>query len=256
MMNPLTFTRCATRLAAAVLLGAAFAPAPARAASITVFWDRADFGFGAGYGVSVDTKDDAQNAGIPILPVTSLIGKPAPIVIGQTLDESTLNPPYPVGAGPATITSDWTATNTGYSDGSTTLNRYLVFERPITNTIDVNGQPQDVAYAPADVGLTLSNDGSGSGVDWVILALPVAGGNTLYYPAVSLGTLLVGSSSVDFPLLYTLHNPQVFQENFNYELGMPKWSLDFASIPIPEPSSGVLMIVGLLTIAGGRRKHS
>jgi hypothetical protein len=264
MIHPFTLTRLRTGLAAAVLLGAAVAPGLARAASTTVFWDQPGVLIngslvGTGFGVSQTTAQSAQAAGIPLVPVTSVIGLPPAITIGQTLDESTLNPAYPIGLGTATVTSNWTATNTGYTDGSTTLNRYLVFEHPMTNTILVNGQPQDVTYAPTDVGLTLSNDGNGSGADWIILSLPVAGGNTLYYPAVSLGTLPIGGSS-DFPLLYALKNAgsHVFQENFNYQLGMPKWSLDLASLPatVPEPSTGALMIMGLLAIVKGRRKRS
>jgi hypothetical protein len=259
MMNPLPLSRFGTTIAAAALLGSALASAPAHAASYTVFWDRADFGYGAGYGVSAATAQSANSAGIPTVRVASLLPQPSTLVVDHTLDPTTLNPPYPVGSGPATITSNWSATNgTGINaPGAPPQTLYLVYERPITNTIDVNGQPQAVTYAASDVGLTLSNDGNGSGVDWVILQVPVANNGSVYYPAVSLGTLANGAAAA-FPLFYTLNNPQVFRENFNYELGMPKWSLDFVSIPapIPEPSSGLLMLIGLLGIAGGRRKHS
>jgi hypothetical protein len=257
MTNPLRFS---SPFAAAVLLGSALASAPAHAASFTVFWDREAFGgFTSGYGVTQTTAQNASSAGIPIVNVSSVSAKPSTLVVQNTLDESTLTPPFPIGAGPATITSNWSATNnTGINSGGTPQNLYLVFERPGTNTIDLNGQPQSVTYNPADVGLTLGNDGNGLGVDWVILQVPVAGGNSVYYPAVSLGTLPNGALPLNFQLFYTLNNPQVFTENFNYLLGMPLWSLDFASItaPIPEPSSGVLMLVGLLGIARCRRQRS
>ena len=76
----------------------------------------------------------------------------------------------------------------------------------------------------------------------------------VYYPAVSLGNLANGANAA-FPLFYVLDNPQVFSESFNFELGMPKWTLSFVAVPIPEPASGLLVLVGLLGIAGGRRKR-
>jgi hypothetical protein len=259
MMNPLAFARLRTPVAVAALLGSALVSAPAHAASFTVFWDREAFGgFPSGYGLTETTALNANSAGIPILSIAaaSLQALPSSVPVNHVLDESTLSPPFPIGAGPATITSNWSATNnTGTNAGGTPQTLYVVYERPITN--DEHSPP--VTYNPADVGITLTNDGNGSGVDWVIFQIPVAGGNSVYYPAVSLGTLADGATAA-FPLFYTLNNPQVFTvpQSFNYELGMPKWSLDFVSItaPIPEPSSGVLMLVGLLGIAGGRRKRS
>jgi hypothetical protein len=262
MMTPLRLSRFGTTLVVVMLLGSTIASAPARAASFTVFWDAAAFGpYPSGYGVSQTTAQSANSAGIPIVSFSGLVGwNPNTLPINRTLDISTLTPPFPIGSTPATITANWSATNnTGLNNGTgPTQNLYLVFERPVTNDqFFVNGQQQLVTYNPADVGLTLTNDGSGSGVDWVILQVPVANNNAVYYPAVSLGPLANGAATA-FPLFYTLNNPQVFTENFNYALGMPKWSLDFVTnpAPIPEPSSGLLMLVGLLGIAGGRRKQS
>jgi hypothetical protein len=244
-------------LAASLLLGVVlFTSGPARAASITVFWDREDFGYGAGYGVRQTTAQAASSAGIPTVQVSSLDPWNSTLLpIDRMLDDASLNPAFPTGSTPATITSSWTATNDG---AGANQNLYLVFERPITNDqFYVNGQQQLVTYDPADVGLLLSNDGNGPAIDWVILQVPVDASTNVYYPAVSLGPLANGAAAT-YPLFYTLQNPQVFTENFNYKLGIPEWGLAFLSTaaPIPEPTSGVLFLVGLLGIAGcGRRKQ-
>ncbi len=261
MMGPLAISRLRSALAASALLALLhLAPAPASAVSFTVFYDRANFGFGAGYGVSQTTAQSANGAGIPIVQFSGLEQwDPDTLPVNHDLDESTLVLPTPVGSAPATVTSNWSATNqTGVNSGAQTQTLYLVYQRPITNAILLDGQSQNVTYDPADVGLTL-RFGEG-GLDWVILQVSSnpfdPGSIPVYYPAVSLGTLANGATAA-YPLFYTLDNPQVFQENFNYELGMPKWTLSFTSAaPIPEPSSGLLMLVGLLGIARARRKHS
>ena len=77
----------------------------------------------------------------------------------------------------------------------------------------------------------------------------------MYYPAVSLGTLAPGSS-VQFKLFYRLDQPQVFGETINLELGMPAWDLFFASNVVPEPSSALLLMLGLGALVAARRAGS
>jgi hypothetical protein len=254
MMGPLETSSIRSTLAAGAAL-ALLGVAPAGAVSTTVFWDNADFGFGTGYGVSQTSALAANAAGIPIVSAASLQPKPDSLVVDHNVDESSLVLPSS-GSNPATIRSDWTATN---NTGITDQNLYLAYVRPITNTIVLNGQSHTYTYDPSDVGLRLTF--GGSGVDWVILQVPSnpvdPNSIPVYYPAVSLGTLGSGAAQ-DFPLFYTLYNPQVFQGTTKDELGLPKWSLAFYSTaaPIPEPSSGVLMFIGLLGIAQARRKHA
>ena len=206
----------------------------------TVFWNGPTLEGKPGYGVGAATAASADAAGVPIVqPVGfQLHSDLDENDIGQALDPASLVTFGAPTISSLTITSTWTVHN---DTGAGLSNLYLVFERPVANG--------DVVYAPSDVGLTLGNE-------WVILQV-VAGATPVYYPAVSLGNLANGANT-DFPLFYTLHNPpQGFsQTNFNYELGMPKWSLFFVSAPIPEPASGVLVLIGLLGIAGGRRKRS
>lgn len=211
--------------------------APAGAVPGTVFWDGPTLAAGPGFGVSAAT---AASAGVPILPMANFPLAPTLTEdsIDQALDRTTLVTTGAPIITSLTITSTWTVLN---DTQSSLQNLYLVFERPIANG--------SVVYDPSDVGLTLSSD-------WVILQ-GVASGNPLYYPAVSLGSLASGAD-VDFPLLYSLHNPpQEFNRpDFNLELGMPAWKLFFVSTPIPEPASGLLVLFGLLGISVGRRKRS
>lgn len=208
--------------------------APAAALPATVFWDRADFGFGAGLGVSQAT---ANSAGVPIIQPGGLLplsaaGSPE---IGQSIASVALGDP-------ANITENWSALN---DTGTSLQNLYLLFVQPKPGTITLAGQSQSVTYETADVGLTL-------GSDWVIFQVDV-NSNPVYYPAVSLGNLANGANAL-FPLFYVIDNPQVFSEPFNYELGMPKWTVSF--VVIPEPASGVLVLFGLLGLVGGRPNRS
>jgi len=251
MMGPLATYKLRSTLAAGALL-ALLGLAPAHAVTSTVYWDRADFGYGAGYGVSQTT---ALASGIPIVQAPSLLPKPDSLVVDPDLTESSLVLPSS-STKPATITSDWSATN---NTGITNQNLYLVYVRPVTNTITLDGQQHTYTYDADDVGLRLSS-GEG-GLDWVILQVPSnpvdPNSIPVYYPAVSLGTLGNGGSE-NYPLYYSLFNPQVFNGTTHDVLGLPKWTLAFYSTaaPIPEPSSGLLMFIGLLGIARTRRKHS
>jgi PEP-CTERM motif len=241
MMGPLTIRSLRSILASGAAL-ALLGVAPASAVSFTVFWDRADFGFGAGHGVSQTTAQAANAAGIPIVTAPSLLPQPASLVVDHDLIEGSFDP-----GNPAKLQSDWSATN---NTGITDENLFLVYARPIVN---------EFILEEKDVGLILSF-GAG-GLDWVILQVPSnpvdPNSIPVYYPAVSLGTLGNGAAA-NFPLLYRLFDLQVFQGSNLDEVELPPWSLAFFSTtaPIPEPSSGLLMFVGLLGIAGARRKRS
>ncbi len=218
-------------IAASGLLGAlAASPSPARALA-TVFWD-------ASLGVSQATATNANTAGVPVRSPVGSQPVAAPDIT-RAIDLSTLA----VGS-TANVTSNWTLSN---NTGTTLQDLYLVFLKPLPNTIFLDGNPQPVTYDPADVGATI-------GSNWVIFQLEL-NSIPVYYPAVSVGTLANGANAV-FPLHYVLDNPQVFTESFNYQLGLPKWDLTFVSVPVPEPASGVLVLAGLVGIARSRRKRS
>jgi hypothetical protein len=219
------------------VLTVCLAMAPTGATASTVFWDGATIGGIPGYGVS---QAMANAAGVPIrsaVGVGLLSLAASPEIADRTIDLSSvrLGPP-------ATLTANWNVIN---DTGTSLQDLYLVFERPTPGTITLSGESETVTYAPDDVGLTL-------GSDWVIFRVDV-NSIPVYYPAVSLGNLANGAN-VAFPLPHVLDNPQVFREPLNLELGMPKWTVFF--VTVPEPASGVLVLFGLLAIAGGRHKRS
>jgi hypothetical protein len=232
-LSPITALRSA--FVAGGLLGA-LASSPSNALP-TVFFDREDFGRGAGIGMTQTTANNAIGAGIPTVPPSPPVTS-APELI-QALDLSTLR----IGA-TATITSTWRIVN---DTGANLQNLYLVFLKP-EPTIYLGGEATPVTYAPANVGIDLA------GGNWGILPVEL-NSIPVYYPAVSLGNLANGAD-VSFPLHYVLNNPQVFSESFNFELGMPKWNLAFITVPVPEPSTAWLVLVGLLAIARGRHRRA
>lgn len=239
MMGTLTTSWLRSTLAAGGVL-ALLGSAPAHAVTTPVYYDRADFGFGEGWGVSEATAQAANAAGIPIVTSTTESWSPALLPVEHNLGEGTFD-----FGDPSTIQSNWSAIN---NTGITDENLYLVFARPTPNQFVTEHE---------DIGLVLSS-GEGGRADWVIVqvqldpqAIPV------YYPAVSLGTLGSGDGA-DFKLFYSLFDLQISQGTEIDEVGLPQWNLAFFSTaaPIPEPSSGLLMFVGLLAIARARRKHA
>src|SRR5262245_50317098 len=113
MKGPLTMFSLRFTVAAGAAL-ALFGTAPARAVTSTVYWDRADSGFGAGIGVSAATVAasgvqpidiDREDLGTNTLPVT------------DTVSQSFVLPPN---GDPATVSQHWTAKNdvTGLNDGT------------------------------------------------------------------------------------------------------------------------------------------
>ena len=242
MMGPLTTCSFRSTLAAGAAL-ALLGAAPASAASFTVFWDRPDdLGFGAGWGVSQTTAQAASAAGIPVVAVPNTVSLPASLDVDHDLIVGTFDP-----GNPTKIQSAWTATN---NTGITNQNLFLVYARPIGN---------DFISEEKDVGLVLSSGVGGH--DWVILQVPSdvldPSSIPVYYPAVSLGILGNGAAA-DFPLIYRLFDLQLSQGTNLTEAELPQWSLAFLSTtaPIPEPSSGMLLFLGLLGIARARRQHS
>src|SRR5262245_48963896 len=116
MMRSLTTYMLRLTLAAAPLL-ALISAAPASAASITVFWDRTDFGFGEGYGISAAEAQAAGLAGIDILTAPALPTQPDSLEVGHDLSTSSLVLPPRRSSNPATVRSEWSATNnTGIND--------------------------------------------------------------------------------------------------------------------------------------------
>jgi len=195
-----------------------------------------------GFGVS---ESDALGSGLDIrsAPLEALSG----FAVEQDLDRFSIDL-LPVGQ----ASSDWTVTNQRGEDLIGDV--YLLFVRPMDNEVDTGFNTVLVDYDPADVGLTLSS-GAG-GPDWVLLEGfdPVLG--NLYYPAVSLGSLLDGATSEAFEVNYVLENPEIFlNASARFDLGLPGFQVGTAFVPIPEPSTGLLVVGGLAALALGRRRR-
>lgn len=224
--------------ATALLVAAPAAPGGAVPITETLF-----FTGPGGYGVS---GTEATASGLPILspPLATIDG----FETTRELD------PLSIRLGPpGRASSDWTVANQRGVDLVGDV--YLLFVRPLENEVDLGNRTETVDYDPADVGLTLRNEAGG--LDWVLLQGfdPVLG--NLYYPAVSLGSLLDGETSAAFRVDYVLEDPERFlNSDALFELGLPAWQIGSAFVPIPEPATGLLVGGGLAALALGRRRRS
>ena len=205
-----------------------------------------------GYGTTAQT---ATASGVPIVPKATTDFLPA---TGMLYDRT--RNPFATALGPPGRTSwNWDVTTSG-DPGEGEL--YLVFVRPLSNTIQVNGLNQSVSYTPTSVGLTLQN---APGHSWVIFSIDTAGDSApeLYYPAVSLGSFDENGKTVDpFAVNYVLDVPQVFLDRggpsqaATFKLGLPNWQLSTVFVPIPEPSPALFLGLGLTLLGIGRRLRS
>lgn len=233
--------RCAVRLALALAVLLAAVPAvPGLAAPITA---TLHFEGPDGFGVA---EAEALASGLPILsiPLVQATG----LDVQRDLDLASFR--Y---GPPTTVTSDWSVTNGVGRDLIGDL--YLVFAKPLASELDLGNRTETVDYDPADVGLTLRN-GAG-GLDWVLLQAFDPGVGNVYYPAVSLDSLVDEATSELFGVRYVIDDPVAFLDSTGiYRPGLPAWQLLAAFTPVPEPSTALLVAGGLAGLALSRRRRS
>jgi hypothetical protein len=213
---------------------------------------------GKHWGVSASDAAAAQSSGIGILqaPLFNADGnlKVKKQELSQiTLNQNDLDTPFEV-------SSDWTTKAQRNLKGSEV---FLVFTSIDPRTIKIGNKQQDVNYDPTEVGLRLD-----SSHGWMLLKTTDPTLGTVYYPAIKLGPLKEGKSKgVD--VNYFLEQlvacsgksgcgtvPFDLKGSNKAVVPLPKLRIAVALAPIPEPTTGLLLAVGLIGLAVRKRLPS
>jgi hypothetical protein len=214
-------SRCRVELCALAIAAAMFLASPAGAFPVV-------FNGAGGYGVSAATASSVSSAGYPILEDVTVYSAslfdlviPAPDVLSTAIGL------HATASHPNTAQSRWSVTNNG--EGSLD-NAWLVFFRPLT-------------YPPANVGIDLQLG------NWALVDVPV-GKSDYFYPAVFLGDL-DSEDTVTFLMNHIVGQALTQQGS---TLVLPKYSVGVLyGVPVPEPSTLVLLTIGL-ALAGTLRR--
>ena len=152
----------------------------------------------------------------------------------------------------ALATQDYAVTNDSGPDPTDPRDTlYLVF---VSMSSAVVGDDV-VDYDPTTVGVNLTDE-------WVMISFfdPDVGpeGQDLYFPAISLDTLALQETTT-VPIEFVLTEPVWTLGVVDGELGailmLPQMLVDGAFVPIPEPSTGVMISLGLCVLAWRSRSR-
>jgi hypothetical protein len=216
-----------------VLLLAAGVAAPAAATPVTVFFDGP-----SGFGVSAASAAAAEAAGVEfrypgfVGSASGVLSVSSQVLQGDANSQSSLL----LAQSGNTATSIWTVENVSSIDlrGET----YFLFVTGMAFSID----GEIVEYGDANVGLSID-----PARDWVLVRTSMEPGQGYYYPAVALGSLGAGASAAPFAVNYVVDQP--IQRLATNKLVLPQFAAGMGFEPIPEPTAGVLMGLGLALLA-------
>jgi hypothetical protein len=225
-----------------VFLAAGIA-APAAATPVTVYFDEP-----SGFGVSAESANAAFASDVPFV-YPDFVGSASGVlsVISQELqgDNDSIAALLLAQSG-NNATSIWTVENEYSKDllGDT----YFLF----VTTMAFSIEGEVVEYDDANVGLTIDSD-----LGWVLVRTSTEPGQGYYYPAMSLGSLGAGATAAPFAVNYVVDQPiqQVVTQSAT-KVVLPQLAAGMGFAPIPEPTAGVLMGVGLALLAVVHRRRS
>ena len=236
-------------LPALLLLGAA----PARAVPVDIFFDGATIAAfpETHYGVSEARALNLEASfGVPIVDdfdfLGSLVGA---LTLTQSLQSFSPNPPTsPV----IRASSIWSANNVTGADlmGAT----YVLF----TSSTPFVAGGSLVDYTDTNIGLSIDAD-----LGWAIVQASSTGGDTFYYPAILLdrdaqsplaGSLLAGQSET-FGVEYLLNEALVETPAGSNNYQLPLFNVGIAFAAVPEPTTALMLSIGLGGLALWRRSR-
>ena len=229
--------------AIAVVAGAGFAaPLPAAATpSCTQTQCTVFFTGPGGFGISQSDAEFLQTElGIPLFPPSSVDSldemlRVASIDFDQRDD---LTPFPPSTTGPDFADSAWTVQNVS---GEPLIGDLFFLFASVVNQFEFEGET--IRYGDDEVALILRANQS-----WEIVLS--AGGR--FYPAVRIASLATGGLSDAIPVRFLVVGG--LETTAPNRLVLPQFLVGSAFTPIPEPSSALLLALGLAAIAAGRSR--
>lgn len=201
---------------------------------------------GTNFGISASSASAAQAAGIPIITPPVFSGAGVIDIVDQDIESVTLDPGDLVT--PFEADSTWTVENIFGSDLDGAL--YLVFVAVDPRTVVVNNQSHVIDHIDALTGLEID-----AAKGWSIVQTTDAQLGTIYYPAISLGSLDDGQQK-QFDLRYHLEDLKTIPLGALTVVPMPQMRLAIAFVPVPEPGTALLVALGLAGLATRARQKS